>query len=34
MEEKNTISSRGRALTSFKRFLNLGFFKAAMISNL
>jgi XTP/dITP diphosphohydrolase len=34
MEEKNTISHRGRALSSFKRFLNLGFFKAAMVSSL
>ena len=34
MEEKNMISHRGRALSSFKRFLNLGFFKAAMVSNL
>jgi XTP/dITP diphosphohydrolase len=32
--EKNGISHRGRALGAFRDFLNLGFFKAAMVSSL
>lgn len=34
LEEKNSVSHRGRALSAFKNFLNLGFFKSAMVSSL
>ncbi len=32
--EKNSISHRGRALASFKKFLNMGFFRVPTVSNL
>jgi XTP/dITP diphosphohydrolase len=32
--EKNNISHRGRALASFKRFLNMGFFRVPTVSHL